>query len=95
MNEGNDKLKVAKKLTIVGASMGVAYVVTQAVKFVCPAGGTLLEKAGALVGGGILSAWIADGASKYAEEKIDEAVKKFEESVTVEITLEEEEVAEA
>lgn len=89
----NEKTKTAKKVAILGVSAGVAYVVTQAVKFVCPPAGNLLEKAGILIGGGVLSAWVADGASQYVEEKLDKAIEKIEENVTVEIV--EEEVMEA
>ena len=88
MEEKN--MRAAKKLAILGVSTGVAYVITQAVKTVCPVGGTVLEKTAALIGGGVLSAMVADKAGEFAEKKIDEAVQKFEENVTIEIGEEEE-----
>ena len=85
MEAKNEKLKTSKKLAVLAVTAGVTYVITQAVKSVCPAGGSVLEKAGTLIGGGVLSAMVADKASEYAEKKIDEAVEKFEENVTVEV----------
>lgn len=84
------KMRAAKKVAILGVSTGVGYVIIQAVKTVCPIGGSLLEKAGALLGGGVLSVMVADKASEYTEKKIDEAVKKFEETVSVEVVDEKE-----
>lgn len=80
--------KAAKKLAVLGVSAGVAYVITQAVKSVCPAGGTVLEKAATLIGGAVLSGMVAEKAGDYAEKKIDEAVEKIE--VTVEVEEDEE-----
>lgn len=85
MEAKNEKLKTSKKLAILAVSAGVTYVITQAVKSVCPAGGTVLEKAGTLIGGGVLSAMVADKAADFAEKKIDEAVEKIEVDVTVEV----------
>lgn len=86
-------LKTSKKFVILAVSGGVTYVITQAVKTVCPTGGTVLEKAATLIGGGVLSAMVADKASEFAEKKIDEAVEKFEESVTIEVEEEKVEAA--
>lgn len=95
MNDKTQDMKAAKKLAIVTASLGAGFVITKAVQLVCPAGGNLLDKAGAMIGSTVLSAMVAEKASKFAGEKVDLAIQEIEKRVAVEVIPAEEESAEA
>lgn len=68
-------LKVFKGAADIIVSIGAGAIVTNAIKATSPEDMKLVKKLSVAVGGFVISSMVADAASKYTSEKIDEGVQ--------------------
>lgn len=72
-----NKLEVVKAATELVVSLSVGSVVGNTIKSGIPAGSKLVKKVSIGIGGLVISSMIADMASKYATDSIDNAVENL------------------